>query len=162
MAPRFKVELPGPGHAIIRFWKAGCRTTYADYGECGKIALTAYAPGRQRGYVEQWRGEGPLKFVVVTMVEVGERRKGYGTKLYEKAARLACKHFGVPLVSDTTGDRSTMAEGFWQKQLRKGRARKLHFIPDDPSGASPRRRVHTRYALRCPAPASLAGVHRRK
>ena len=163
---RFKVERLDGGHAVIRFWKAGCRSRYADYGECGKIALeakTRLPRERERGYVRAWQpGDGRPAYVAVTMVEVGEQRKGHGTRLYERAARLACSTFKAPLASDTTGDRSSAAEGFWQKQIRKGRARRLHFQPWDPSGQERFRRVNSRYALRCPAPKSLAGLTARK
>ena len=48
------------------------------------------------------------------------RRCGYGTKLYEKMRDVACD-YGVPLASDRI--RSEFSDGFWRKQLRKGRAK---------------------------------------
>jgi hypothetical protein len=57
-----------------------------------------------------------------------------GTTLYETAGRLACKVARKPLVSDWR--RSPMAEGFWKKQVGKGRA-----VYDD---------AHQRYVLTCP------------
>jgi GNAT superfamily N-acetyltransferase len=47
------------------------------------------------------------------------RRCGLGTKLYERAAVEACRSRRV-LTSDIT--RSESSDGFWQKQVKKGRA----------------------------------------
>lgn len=47
------------------------------------------------------------------------RRCGLGTRLYEAAAAWACTA-GHPLRSDAS--RSAMSEGFWAKQVQKGRA----------------------------------------
>lgn len=47
------------------------------------------------------------------------RRCGVGTRLYEAAAAWACTA-GHPLRSDAS--RSAMSEGFWAKQVRRGRA----------------------------------------
>lgn len=47
--------------------------------------------------------------------------QGLGTRLYERAARAACKvGRGSALTSDST--RSVFSENFWRKQVRKGRA----------------------------------------
>lgn len=103
----------------------------------------------------------------VTYIGVSEQyqRCGVGTQLYERAAQLACKTFKKPLRSDV--ERSAMADGFWQKQVRKGRAVCLDTVSareDDGYDAIP---AHGRsgcyqYALlKCPAPPSLAGVRSR-
>jgi hypothetical protein len=61
------------------------------------------------------------KGLVASLVHVGfeDRRKGYGTRLYEKAANDACDQ-GLRLMSST--ERSVFSEAFWRKQRRKGRA----------------------------------------
>ena len=60
--------------------------------------------------------------LVVDQVEVVPefRKKRLGTKMYEWAARIACRLAGRPLTSST--QRSEWSESFWQKQQRKGRA----------------------------------------
>jgi hypothetical protein len=73
-------------------------------------------------------------------------RRGIATALYEAAARESCKVFEQPLRSDTR--RRDGAQEFWDKQVAKGRAR---FLPE--AG---------QFELTCPAPASLAGLRRRK
>jgi len=87
-------------------------------------------------------------YMKVARIDVDEsvRRQGVGTKLYERAARIACEsRYGKPLVSDT--DRSPMSEGFWRKQVDKGRA-----VRDETSRSF--------YVLSCPAPRSLKGAKR--
>jgi hypothetical protein len=63
---------------------------------------------------------GYIPLVSWSHTELGHRRCGLGTKLYERAAQAACKLFQEPLHSDLT--RSGMSDGFWQKQVKKGRA----------------------------------------
>lgn len=79
------------------------------------------------------------------------QRHGIGTKLYEAAARGSCRSFRQPLSSDK--DLSDGSRGFWEKQLRKGRARCL-FTNDA------KQCVH--FELACPAPKSLAGARRKR
>lgn len=57
----------------------------------------------------------------VSFIETNEdyRRCGVGTRLYQAALAEACQR-GLRLASDTT--RTPMSEGFWAKQVRKGRA----------------------------------------
>lgn len=91
------------------------------------------------------------RFVAVSGVKVDyyAQRSGLGfkvgTKLYERAARVACEVAGKPLASDT--QRSKIAEAFWQKQEAKGRAR---FDVDE-----------GRYFLSCPA-SELGRARRRR
>jgi len=82
----------------------------------------------------------------ITYAKVDPRLQGQGlgTLLYQAAAKASCKLGRGPLRSDT--QRSKMAEGFWAKQHRKGRAIK----------------EGDRYALTCPAPRSLARYRSRK
>ena len=88
------------------------------------------------------------------------RRQGIGTKLYTRAAKIACKKFGKPLASDDV--RSVGAEGFWQKQLRKGRAVCVDssgaYGYDPETGRSTKSKIHkcAVVSLSCPAPATLA------
>jgi len=95
----------------------------------------------------------------------GYPRCGYGTKLYEKFLEVACAK-GLKLSSDTT--RSEASEGFWQKQVRKGRARCTSY-------KKPARRIDQRFDSmghwscerfemieRCPADRSLSGLKRRR
>lgn len=48
------------------------------------------------------------------------QRCGVGTQLYTRAAAIA-RERGVPLYSDTA--RTEASQGFWEKQVRKGRAK---------------------------------------
>jgi GNAT superfamily N-acetyltransferase len=59
--------------------------------------------------------------LVVTDIEVKPKYRncGLATRMYERAAAIACGR-GLRLASDTT--RTTMSETFWKKQVRKGRA----------------------------------------
>lgn len=51
-------------------------------------------------------------------------RQGIGTKLYEAAAEAACEQ-GLQLASSPKWMRSAHSSGFWDKQLRKGRAKDI-------------------------------------
>jgi GNAT superfamily N-acetyltransferase len=90
--------------------------------------------------------EGGVMMVRRIDVVPGSRRQRIGTNLYERAAKVACKEYGIPLASDTS--RSAMADGFWKKQEANGRARHVDSSHGD------------YYVLSCPAPKSLAGVRR--
>lgn len=85
------------------------------------------------------------------------RRCGIATALYEAAARAACKEFKAPLHSDK--ERSRAAQGFWQKQIAKGRAVCIKATEpgrDDYEGPISNRGGCELYKLSCPAPKSLA------
>lgn len=95
------------------------------------------------------------------------RRCGIGTKLYEMVAQGACD-LGARLTSDQY--RSEASEGFWAKQVKKGRARCIKSAdPDwvsttDPTFTAPRygRGNCDRYELiGCPI-SSLAGNKKSK
>lgn len=116
------------------------------------FAVTAKDGGKPVGRIGviKWNPpDAPHKtYMKVARIDVDEsvRRKGVGTKLYERAARVACEgRYGAPLASDT--DRSSMSDGFWRKQVSKGRARR------DETGRA-------FYTLSCPAPRSLKGAKR--
>lgn len=93
------------------------------------------------------------------------QRCGVGTKLYEQAARFACKTFREPLHSDV--ERSAMSNRFWQKQVEKGRAVCVAktgapdiSVPD--WMATTGRGGCTRYRLSCPAPTDLSRQRRQR
>lgn len=85
--------------------------------------------------------------VAMIGIRADSRREGLGTELYQVAAEIACEGFGLPLASDKDHQRSPAAEAFWKKQVRKKRA----VCIGDSGGKKCRR-----WALSCPAPASLA------
>lgn len=116
------------------------------------FAVTAYEGKNPVGRIGVIKWNPPATphktFMKVARIDVDAsvRRQGVGTKLYERAARIACEaRYGAPLASDT--DRSPMSEGFWRKQTGKGRAQR-----DETSRSF--------YMLSCPAPKSLKGTRR--
>lgn len=104
------------------------------------------------------------------VVKPDVQRCGVGTRLYEIAAQGACD-MGYKLASDSY--RSSMSQGFWAKQMKKGRARCISTADpviteqqerEFPTDAEARygRGGCDRYELvACPV-GSLAGRHRRK
>lgn len=98
-------------------------------------------------------GVGDVGFgnMMVRRIDVapGSQRQRVGTGLYERAAKVACKHYGAPLASDT--DRSPRADAFWRKQEAKGRAKRVQT-----------EKYGDFYVLPCPAPRSLAGAQRKR
>jgi hypothetical protein len=102
-------------------------------------------------YVTRDRG-----IFAVSNIEVSEqfRRCGLATRLYTVAAKEACSR-GMPLQSDTT--RSKYSQGFWEKQVAKGRARCIMTAKSDgpprPDYDGPlyRRGDCEAFELRCPA-----------
>jgi hypothetical protein len=135
----------GCGHDGVAIVGWGCPRAHKASMErfnkrvCGQILL---------GKIHR-DNKGPVIGIMWSEVVSEKIRRGFGTKMYEAAAQLACRKYGLPLASDTT--RSDMADGFWWKQWKKGRAEKRKA---DGSGK-------TFYALTCPAPKSLKGVRRR-
>jgi len=100
------------------------------------------------------------RFTQVVWAFTRQTGAGVGTKLYERAARVACQE-GAPLSSDTR--RTKYSEQFWRKQAQKGRA--TCRVPTGGKHLSDDfAHVGTwscgRYALSCPAPRSLRGVKR--
>ncbi len=88
------------------------------------VRVVAFCDKKRCGELEALRQ--PTKvdgrnLMIVDIAEVDEahQRKGVGTKLYEIAAAEACKH-GALLASRS---RSKMSDGFWKKQIKKGRAK---------------------------------------
>lgn len=87
--------------------------------DSGKVNVQARRARSVVGELEAVPYRGRLVAAYI-FVDADVRRCGVGTRLYELAAKQACKR-GVPLVSDVA--RSAYAEGFWAKQTAKGRAR---------------------------------------
>lgn len=113
---RFKVETDAHG-VVVR------ALTDREVGILEATYQPGYAP--------------PIVQIDNVHVDKNWRRHRIGTKLYEAAARAACRRFQAPLAS---GDpRSVEAEAFWQKQKAKRRA------VETPDG----------FQLRCPPPRSL-------
>jgi len=87
------------------------------------------------------------------------QRCGLGTKLYEQAAQYTCEAFKKPLHSDV--ERSAMSDGFWKKQVKKGRA-VCTVQAQEPASSTPDwipvegRSGCARYRLSCPAPIDLS------
>lgn len=81
------------------------------------------------------------------------RRKRFGTKLYEEAARVAAQ-YGLSLCSDVPGSLDPKAQAFWEKQVEKGRA--FWEVPGPPEMEG-ENYGYGRYVLKFPPPVSLAG-----
>jgi len=125
----------------------------------GVYVITATSHGRKLGYMEIEEAKGRQKVMKVAFAETRKTGIGIGTKLYETAARTACK-LGAPLASDSS--RTRFSQAFWEKQVTKGRAtcmagsgRAVRLT--DEFGRKGTWRCGT-YALTCPAPRSLAQV----
>lgn len=124
----------------------------------GHAAIKAYAAGGRRVGLVTIKNKITIGFIDV---HPGMQRCGLGTRLYEKAAKIACAEAKAPLNSDM--ERTAASQGFWEKQVRKGRAHCA--MPADPafvSKGADGESVYGRgdcdhYVLKCPAPASLAG-----
>jgi hypothetical protein len=129
--------------------------------EHGYTILRAYdAHGEELGYFElQPVQYGRQKLMKVAFAEVTRPGEGIGTKMYEQAARIACRA-RRPLASDKT--RTKYSNGFWEKQASKGRATcavRSGGVKLAPGTFEPKGRWSCgTFALSCPAPRSLAGV----
>lgn len=149
------------------------RTYLKDKWEGGAdYELTALMEGQFVGNMDletvelEELGDAPV--MAVTYAKVLSPRCGIGTKLYERALKLACKH-DIPLASDFA--RTEASEGFWSKQVAKGRAvcsrtdisgEKLKHVPRgfDTIGSWTCRRYVMREA--CPRSMDLSGRRRRR
>ena len=110
----------------------------------GFILRALDTSGQTIGTAHVMVGSGRVSYI---RVHDHAKRCGVATKLYETGARVMCERYGKPLRSDTV--RSDEADVFWKKQVRKRRAR---VVQGEGWGGVPK----TYYALRCPAPRSLA------
>lgn len=123
--------------------------------------------GKQVGYVTLKNDLGPtIGFIGVNS---WQRRRGLGTKLYEAAAKEACRWLQMPLHSDV--ERTAAAQAFWEKQERKGRASCEKPVPASmgklaktiPASDSVMGRGGCwRYKLTCPPPATLERARGRR
>lgn len=126
------------GKFSFRF-RALCATSI-DEQRCGYIEATR-APRKVAGRV--------VYKVTNVFVDESRRRQGIATKLYEAAAREACRRRGR--LASTERNPGAHSNDFWRKQFVKGRA-----FEHVPRGTN-----HAAYVLRdCPSPA-LDGVRRR-
>jgi GNAT superfamily N-acetyltransferase len=120
-----------------------------QYGESSGMIETYVDRVPQPKSGKHMRSE--AKGLVVGLVDLNRdiRRKGWGTKLYEAAAKEACAR-RMPLISN---DRTTGAfsNDFWRKQHAKGRARIIGERKGIPV-----------YALRCTAKDDLSGVAKKR
>jgi GNAT superfamily N-acetyltransferase len=126
----------------------------------GVHVLTAKVRGRELGYMEIEEAQtGGHKFFKVAFASTRKTGLGIGTKLYERAARYACR-LGAPLASDSS--RTRFSQGFWEKQAKKGRAvcvkgsGKATKLTDEFEHKG--KWTCGTYALECPAPRSLAAI----
>ncbi len=141
------------------------KVTTAKHSWPGVHVVLAKIGGQQVGYMEVEESEGPSgqTFTKVAFVEATKKGLGIGTKLYERAAALACRQ-RAPLISDES--RTAASQGFWEKQARKGRA---YCVPGSGRGTKLGVKFGVtgswscgQYALTCPAPKSLAAAPRRR
>lgn len=137
-----------------------CSAVYPDSTqEVGQIRLAVAEEDPSLLYV-QW--------VNVEARRLDEQRCGIGTRLYEHALAEACGR-GFRLASDT--QRTRFSEGFWKKQVAKGRAECLPQPRKTKRGAEQldelfvptgRRWRCRRYALKsCPQKIDLSGAAKR-
>lgn len=91
-----------------------------DEGLDPDVILAAYQEGKGVGELEL-RASSRKGYAVVSYVvtEPSARRCGVGTRLYEAAAKWACRR-DLRLASDNI--RSANSECFWRKQKARGRA----------------------------------------
>jgi hypothetical protein len=75
---------------------------------------------RQIGLLQTKTSGSALEVESIAIEDAKFRRCGLGTKLYEAAAKWGCAN-GMKLTSDVL--RTTDSQGFWEKQVKKGRAR---------------------------------------
>ena len=136
-------------------------------------------PSRDRATIQLWDGDDLLGAIFlrkqsllpddpdpytpcwqVAGIDVIERfrRRGFGTKLYEEAARQAARH-GMSLCSDTPDDVSNEALAFWEKQVAKGRAFWEVPGPADREGFN---YDYGRFVLKRPISPSLSSRNRRE
>jgi GNAT superfamily N-acetyltransferase len=149
----------------------------ATYNVPENIALmiSAYVGSRKVGFITL-RNKISVGFIDV---HPSMQRCGLGTRLYEKAAKIACEEAGVGLQSDI--ERTTASQGFWNKQVAKGRAHCVEPASDEMEQYIDRRKQQGIaptgeeeitpsmgrggcyfFKLQCPAPKSLAGKRRRR
>lgn len=107
-----------------------CPRVKIDFGSGGKSTIRFRLEGEPFEEPKTGNRRVPNGFVIIKRRTDGHysvtaaqmmhgQRMGYGTCLYEAAAKYVCGK-GRQLFSDT--ERSVDSDGFWAKQARKGRA----------------------------------------
>lgn len=105
-----------------------CEPNFVEEFRSGLLTVRAYLPGRPHDAAgsltaERDNSSGQTIFKVggafIRDYRVLASCVGIGTKMYEAAARAACKHGGVLAGSAM---RSAFSQGFWVRQLEKKRA----------------------------------------
>jgi len=156
-------ELPGGSKSTIMGYQIDAYTT--DQDSRGRV-------GRHAGRITLIRRESGPPYV--SHVAVDNELRRCGLAIYERAAAMSCREFdNTPLHSDT--ERSVKSDGFWQKQVRKGRAKCVRTVEEygkeawrtrpivDDGGPVEGRSGCERYKLTCPAPTDLSRPpHRRR
>lgn len=105
-----------------------CRIVERETGSPRKLAFDLECGGRRVGYITAHKANkkvgGRVVFAVGEVVVAEEyQRRGFATRLYESAAAEACRRRStLASVERHPGAHST---DFWEKQVRKGRARRL-------------------------------------
>lgn len=135
----FDVQDPTKDRATIQLWR--------DDDFIGAIFLKKFSslPNKYADpYTPCWQ---------VSAIDVVQhfRRMGFGTKLYQEAARVAAEQ-GFALCSDVPGSLDPKALAFWEKQVAKGRA--VWEVPGPPEEEGGNY-DYGRFVLRTPLPASL-------
>ena len=121
--------------------------------------IEALVNGKQVGKAGVVKDRSKPPYVWNIWVDPKTQRCGIGTKLYEQAASYACKALREPLHSDRL--RTAMSDGFWAKQVAKGRA-SCATRTTKPSGKlDPKQPIIgrsgcERFRLTCPAPVDLS------
>lgn len=130
--------------------RARVKVTTEVTREGNSLDVAAYC-GKQRAACGRISALIMPKYVwlVRSDTEPAFRRMGVATSMYTALAQASCREAGVPLASDAS--RSPAAEAFWQKQVKKRRAKPY---TDDVG--------RHRYILSCPAPKSLGGLFGRR
>jgi GNAT superfamily N-acetyltransferase len=136
----FDIDEPSRDRATIQLWDGD------DLLGAIFLRKKSHLPDDPDPYTPCWQVAG---------IDVVERfrRKGFGTKLYEEAARQAVRQ-GMSLCSDTAGDIANEALAFWEKQVQKGRAYWEVPGPPEEEGSN---YDYGRFVLRLPISPSLSG-----
>lgn len=99
--------------SVVR--KGSLRSSYMEL----ELRCGAWPDAESVGYIDVSK-KGEWLNVNGIFVDEPYRRKGYGTKLYEAAAEVACEN-DLNLASTYREDEAH-SHDFWRKQARKGRA----------------------------------------
>ena len=158
-APKCEV-LSMPQGSITYYWMNceypnGEEDVVAEmYVERAKPTKNACPPGGSRRCAKAITSLPNIRTVDSIDTHGENKRKGYGTKLYQAAARDACAA-GEPLVSYLRLPQSE-SNHFWKKQFEKGRAVSVGEYRDSKTGEK-----KPIFALQCGRHEDLSGVKRK-